>query len=108
MPPQAATLIRVYDQWDGWHCAEVRIDDFMGVHWFQPPGAPHRLVHGFILCTSVVTGHIPHDCEGGSVPHRLLVCVVKKQTAPTAFEDLVRRAEQVTCRVDDSPTMAVG
>ena len=105
MAPQTGTLIRVYDQWNGWHSAEIRIDDFTGVHWFQPPGAPHRMLHGFIQCTNLVTGTIPHDCDGSS-SHRLMVCVLKKQTASTAFEELVHRADAHTRPIDDSPSAA--
>ena len=99
------TLIRVYDHWNGWHSAEIRIEDFQGVHWFQPPGAPHRMLHGFIQCTNLVTGTIPHDCDGSS-SHRLMVCVLKKQTASTAFEELVHRADAHTRPIDDSPSAA--
>lgn len=106
MPLQTATLIRVYDQWNGWHSAEIRIEDFTGVHWFQPPGAPHRMLHGFILCTNLVTGNIPHDCDGGPGSHRLTVCVLKKQTASTAFAELVRRADVHTRPIDDSSSVA--
>ena len=87
------TLIQVHDEWKGWRTAEVRVDDLESVHWFQPGEAPHPLVHGYILCTRIVTGAIPHRCEGQGSPHRLLVCVLKRHTLPTVFEELARRAD---------------
>jgi hypothetical protein len=86
-------LIRVHGEWKGWRTAEVRFDDLIDVHWFQPNQAPHPLVHGYIFCTQIVTGEIPHAC-GRTAPHRLLVCVLRSHTLPTAFAELARRADE--------------
>lgn len=87
-------LIRVHGEWDGWRSAEVRSGELIDVHWFQPNGAPHRLVHAFIPCTKIVTGDIPHRCERKTLPHRLRVCVLKRHTISTVYAQLARRADE--------------
>jgi hypothetical protein len=86
------TLVRVHREWDGWRSAEVRIGDLEDVHWFQPSGAPHTLVHAFVPCRAATNGDIPHECDRSSAPHRLLVCVLKRHTVPTVYAGLARMA----------------
>lgn len=87
------TVICVQGEWDGWKTAEVRLQDLLDVHWRQPIRAPRSLVHGYVRCTDLLAGEIPHPCEHAGVPHRLLVCVIKRHNAPSAYEELVRRAD---------------
>lgn len=93
MSAQAEILIRVHQEWDGWRSAEVRLRDLQDVHWHQPTGAPHELIHGSIFCSDVVTGSIPHDCDPRSAPHRLSVCVLKRHAISSAYTELARRAD---------------
>lgn len=86
-------VICVQSEWNGWRTAEVRLRDLHSVHWLQPRHAPQPLVHGYISCTNIVTGDVPHDCDRTSAPHRLLVCVLKRHTIPTAHAELARRAD---------------
>jgi len=94
MQASAEMVIRVQSEWNGWRNAEVRLGDLRDVHWFQPTRAPHPLVHGYILCSNIVTGDIPHDCDRRSAPHRLLVCILKSHTIATVYADLARRADE--------------
>lgn len=87
-------LIRVHCEWNGWRSAEVRLADLSEVYWFQPAGAPQAIVHGYISCSSVVTGDIPHDCDRRSAPHRQLVCILKRHAIPTVYTELARRADE--------------
>jgi hypothetical protein len=87
-------LIRVQRDWDGWRTAEVRFGDLQNIHWFQPRQAPRPLIHGYVSCASVPTGEIPHDCDPTDAPHWLLVCVLKRHTVPSAYVELVRRADE--------------
>jgi hypothetical protein len=87
-------LIRVQRDWNGWRTGEVRLGDIQNVHWFQPSRAPRPLVHGYISCASIVRGDIPHDCHRSEAPHRLLVCVLKRHTVPSAYVELMRRADE--------------
>lgn len=94
MEPQNELLIRVHREWHGWRSAEVRFSDLRDIHWSQPVGAPHSLIHAYVSCTDLVTGDIPHDCDGRSTPHRMLVCVLKRHAIPSAYAALVRDADR--------------
>ena len=90
---QAELMIRVHRAWNGWRSAEVRLSDLHDVHWRQPPGAPHPLIHAYVSCDQIVGGAIPHECSYPSpVPHEMLVCVLKHHTLCAPYADLVRSA----------------
>jgi len=93
MPGHDHMLIRVQSEWNGWRGAEVRLADLCEVHWHQPSRAPRRFVHGYMSCSNIVTGDIPHDCDRTSAPHRLLVCILKSHTVPVVYASLARRAD---------------
>jgi hypothetical protein len=94
MEPINETLIRVQGEWNGWRNAEVRLRDLEDVHWLQPNGTSHAFIHAHVPCTKIVSGRLSHDCDGRSVPHRLLVCVLKRHTIGTAYAELARRADE--------------
>ena len=87
--------IRVHETWDGWRYAEARASGLRDVHWLQPPGAPHPLIHAFVSCTSLSLGSLAHQCDPSSAPHQLRVCVLKRHTTPSAYAALAERAELV-------------
>ena len=91
-------LVRVHGDWDGWHSAEVRLRDLRDVQWFRPVHAPHEILHGFVPCTRLVSGEIPHACDRSSAPHLLRVCVLKRHAIATTYAELVRRAERISER----------
>lgn len=86
------SLIHVHREWNGYSTAYVRLRDLQEIHWFQPLRAPRPLLHGYVSCTSIVSGEILHDCNDADAPHRLFVCVLKKNTLPAAYAELVQRA----------------
>ena len=90
MQSEATRIIRVQSEWNGWRTAGVRMSDLHEVHWFQPKGAPRRLVHGYVSCASITAGELPHNCTGS--PHRLFVCVIKSHTSEAVYAELERRA----------------
>lgn len=98
MKTQDEVLVRVHREWDSWRSAEVRLSDIQDVHWLQPGHAPHPIVHGFVSCTSIVGGELPHDCEHSSAPHTVRVCVLKRHAIPAVYAELVRRAEAISRR----------
>jgi hypothetical protein len=91
MSPNHTTAVQVRDTWYGWRAAEAYVDDLEDIHWFQPPGAPHSIVHAYAQCTKL-RGDIPHGCTATRGPHRLLVCLLKRCVAPSVHAELVRRA----------------
>ncbi len=93
MSGQDDQLIRVQSEWNGWRNAEVRLGDLCDLHWLRPPRAPRPLVHGYMCCSNIITGDVPHDCDRTSAPHRLLVCILKSHTIPSVYAALARRAD---------------
>jgi hypothetical protein len=87
------TVICVQGKWDDWKTAEVRLRNLQDVHWSQPTGAPRPLAHGYILCSDIIIGEVAHACDGGALPHRLRVCVLKRHSAPTIYAEIARRAD---------------
>jgi hypothetical protein len=87
------TLIPVQQEWNGWRLAEVRIKDLQDVHWFQPPGAPRALLHGYVSPSTVVSGDLVQQ-NSGVAPDRLLVCVIKCHMAAPIYTALAARADQ--------------
>jgi hypothetical protein len=103
--PYGDFLISVNGDWRDWRSAIVRLADLWEVHWRQPAGASHSLVHGYICCTDILGGGIPHLCPPGAGPHRLIVCVLKSRTLPAVYAELARRAgEQRTRAASGQPT----
>ena len=92
MRPNNATIIRVQSEWNGWRTAGIPLSDLQQIHWFQPNGAPRRLVHGYVSCANITPGELPHNCAGEQSPHRLLVCVLKVHTSEAVYAELERRA----------------
>jgi hypothetical protein len=86
-------LVRVQSDWKDWRTVEVRLRDVTGLHWLQPSGAPHALLHGYISCASIVSGEVPHRCSESSAPHRLLVCALKRRTPPAVYAIMALQAD---------------
>jgi hypothetical protein len=92
MQPAEEMLVCVQREWDGWQTAEVLLRDLQHIHWFRPNGAPRPLVHGYVSCSSITGGTLPHNCDQQG-PHTLLVCVLKCHIAPSVYEEVTRRAD---------------
>ncbi len=85
-------LIVVQRDWNGWQKAMVPLSALEDVHWRQPAGAPRPLIHGYVPCAALVSGHLPHDCTGSGEPHRLLVCLLKCHAAEVVYQRLADQA----------------
>ena len=96
-------LIRVQAEWNGWRTATVRLRDLSQLHWLQPDHAPCHLVHGYVACTDLVSGIVPHDCDGSSSAHRLLVCVIKHHNATSTYAEAARRADEALATSERTP-----
>jgi len=91
MNADSGMMVPVRCAWNAWQTVEVRLDDLQNVHWYQPQGAPRPMLHAYVDCTKT-GGRIAHDCRTTPAPHRLLVCVLKRQATPPAYSALVGRA----------------
>ena len=99
MAPYDDMLISLHADWKHYESATTRFADLHDVHWHQPPGAPHAMVHGYVVCTDIATGDIPHECDRATAPHRLRVCVLKKHAIPAVYAELAQVADRRrTCR----------
>ncbi|MFN7914176.1 MAG: hypothetical protein U0Q55_02465 [Vicinamibacterales bacterium] len=85
-------LVVVQRDWNGWRKALVPLSSIEDVHWHQPQGAPKALVHGYVSCRDLMSGDVPHECNG-SEAHRLRVCVLRQHTVPSLFDLLAARAD---------------
>jgi hypothetical protein len=108
MNPYDDLLLNVHAAWNGCRNASVRFGDLGEVHWRRPAGAPQVLLHGYVSCSKLLSGAIPHVCDAATAPHRLLVCVLKRHTLDAAYGALARRADHHALRgVEYRPTTAV-
>lgn len=94
MGPYDDISLCLHADWKHCQSATTRFADLHDVHWHQPPGAPHAMVHGYVACTDIVTGHISHECDPMTAPHRLHVCVLKRHTITMVYAELVRVADR--------------
>ena len=85
--------ISVTASWKDWRCASVRAADLQNVHWHQPAGAPHALLHADLLCEGSAREDTLHVCDG-LTPHQLRVCVLKSHNIPSVYAELARQASR--------------
>lgn len=80
-------FVRVRRQWNDRRIGKVRLTDLSGFHWSQFGGgqvhqfggvAPQPFLHAYMLCTNLVDGEIGHACRHGPPPHKIKVCITKK------------------------------
>ena len=81
-------------QWSDWRQDVVELEDIDELHWdFSSGGvriSGRPFIHGYISCEKI--SEIPHSCRHGAGPHRIKVCMVKKDQARGVFEALLKRA----------------
>jgi hypothetical protein len=74
--------IKIRRQWNDWRIASVDHENIDTLHWDDLSGgvrgrAPSMFIHGYTWCDQV-KGEIAHSCQHGPAPHRIKVCIVKK------------------------------
>jgi hypothetical protein len=102
MQTETDVVIRVHREWAGWQSAEIRLRDLEDVHWYQPAGAPHALIHGFVSSAMLTSGDLSGPTNPPSTAVRTLVCVLKRHCTPTTFAELARRADRAPSRSSTS------
>lgn len=75
----------------------VRISDLEGVHWSRISGgvrapAPRPFLSGYVKCDQVLEGGLSHSCMHGEGPHRIKVCVVKKDNTKEVYAKVLALA----------------
>ena len=96
-PPEDKNTLEVHirRQWNDYRVGTVRLEDIAGMRWDQVSGgvqslAPQPFIHGYVFCTDIA-GEIAHSCRHGDGPHRIKVCVVKKDNSKEVWNELLRR-----------------
>jgi hypothetical protein len=90
--------VRVRRQWNDDRIATYRIEDLSGLHMSDVSGgiqarANREYLCGYVACDRALKGAVPHSCEHGRGPHRIKVCVVKKDNSARIYHLLQRRLE---------------
>lgn len=80
-------------QWNDWRTAEVEFSKIESLRWDVVSGgihapAPQPFVHGYVQCTDV-RGEIAHSGLHGECPHRIKVCIVKKENEPEVWDKIL-------------------
>lgn len=75
-------LVNVRRQWNDYKIATYRLSDIDGLHWSDTSGginkrAPREFLHGYVLCTGLLSGELAHSCRHGQGPHSIKVCITK-------------------------------
>ena len=83
-------VVRVHVAWNGWQYADVPLAILKDVHWYHPVGAARPLVHAYV--PSEVFGAVASF--GVRMASRLHVCVLKGHALASAYQALVRYADQ--------------
>jgi hypothetical protein len=77
-------LVRVRRRWYNRKIGTVRLLDLSGFRWFPAGRGRHGrasqrwFLHAYMLCTKIVDGAVGHSCQHGPPPHRIRVCLTKK------------------------------
>ena len=83
-------------QWDDWRKATTDLSKISGLDWDNCSGgvmapAPRFFLHGYVFCTDL-EGDIAHSCRHGPPPHKIKVCLVKKDNEPEVWKTLIEMA----------------
>ena len=93
----ADQFVVVRRQWNNKRRARYRLSDFWGARWDNMSGginrsAPRMFIHGYVLCDQLIEGDLAHSCRHGRPPHRIKVCVTKKDNDPAVFAAIEAQA----------------
>ena len=74
--------IQIRRQWNSYKIATTLLEYLEKFHWDNVSGgvcrqAPQYFLHAQVLCTAI-DGDFDHSCEHGPPPHKIKVCIVKK------------------------------
>jgi len=91
--------VYVRRQWNDWRIAGYFLTDVSGLHWDSISGgimaaSPRPFLSGYVLCTEMVEGELAHSCEHGPPPHKIKVCITKKDNTKEVYEKLSALADQ--------------
>jgi hypothetical protein len=85
-------------QWNSHGTGTVEESSLSEIHWSEYSGgvrarSPRPFLHAYMSCDALLAGEIEHSCRHGEGPHRIKVCMVKKDNDPNVFKRLKAQAE---------------
>jgi hypothetical protein len=91
--PCSELTVKVRRQWDDSRIATYRFEDVSGLHMSDVSGgiqarANRAYLCGYVLCDAALAGALPHSCGHGRGPHRIKVCVIKKDNPVRVYQML--------------------
>ena len=92
-----APTVWVRRQWDDYRKAAYRLADLSGFHKSDVSGGIGKAAnrpywHAYVYCDAMIEGELAHSCQHGKGPHRIKVCLVKKDNA-AVWSDVLQAAE---------------
>jgi hypothetical protein len=83
---EIALVRRQWNDNDNNLVASYRFGDISDLKWDRVSGgvnslAPQPFVHGYVWCNEKIAGAVAHSCRHGAGPHRIKVCLTKKDNA---------------------------
>ncbi len=89
-------FVAVRRSWRDSRVAVYRLEDVQDVHWSVGQGlmarAPRHFLQGYVWCDGMVVGTLVHSGTLGPCPHRVPICIVKKDNERGVFEEFVSQA----------------
>ena len=88
-------IVTVRRHWNDWRTLNVRRSDLSDLHWSSLSGGVNKpsarpFIHGYISCDVILgNSNFPHSCQHGTGPHRIKVCIVKKDNTKAVMDMLV-------------------
>ena len=86
-------------QWNDYRQGTVRFEDLEEPHWSQYSGgvytrANQPYIHAFVSCDAIFEGEVAHTCLHGKGPHRIKVCIVRKDNDPAIYAKILAQVKR--------------
>ena len=86
-------IVWVRRQWDDYRHAKYLLADVENPRWDTISGGiqkttPQPFIHGYVWCGDMLEGELAHSCMHGEGPHRIKICVVRKDNTSSVFVKL--------------------
>ncbi len=97
--PLPTTEVVVRRHWNDWQTAVYPLAATSGWHWSDISGgvhvpSPRPFVHAYVSCDAALRGEVAHSCLHGEGPHRIKVCLVKKDNTRAVVAWATARADK--------------
>jgi hypothetical protein len=91
-----AAFVKVRRQYNDFQIATYRLENLEGLHWSDVSGgvqarANRAYLSGYVWCDGAIDGAVAHSCAHGEGPHRIKVCVVKKDNPKAIYAIVLER-----------------